>query len=104
MIPRYTHPEMGRIVLEKWKFEPVVCEAIGRQNDYERSSKRAADITDVVIAGVVLAESLLDGGGDLTRCVGVTAFERLGLGHKQLAAILKHTEYRLVSLRETLGC
>ena len=98
------HPGIGRIVLEKWRFEPVVCEAIGRQNDHGRSSKRAADITDVVIASVVLAESLLDGAGDLTRCVGVTAFERLGLGHKQLAATLKHTEYRLNSLRETLGC
>ena len=98
------HPGLGRIVLEKWNFEPVVFEAIGRQNDHRRSSNRAADITDVVIAGVVLAEALLEGSGDLTRCAGVSAFERLGLGRKELAATLKHTEYRLVSLRETLGC
>jgi HD-like signal output (HDOD) protein len=106
------HPQLGRSVLEKWNFEPVVCEAIGRQNDYARSSShsasssasRSADITDVVIAGVVLAESLLDCQGDLTRCGGVTAFERLRLGPKELAATLKHTEYRLLSLRETLGC
>jgi HD-like signal output (HDOD) protein len=98
------HPDLGRIVLEKWKFEPVVCEAIARQNDYGRSSARAADITDVVIASVVLADSLLAGAGDLTRCAGVTAFERLGLGHQELVATLKHTEYRLISLRETLGC
>jgi HD-like signal output (HDOD) protein len=98
------HPDMGRAVLEKWKFEPVVCDAIGRQNDYGRSSTRAADITDVVIASVVLAESLLEGNGDLTRCGGVTAFERLRLGPRELSTVLKHTEYRLVSLRETLGC
>jgi HD-like signal output (HDOD) protein len=98
------HPDMGRAVLEKWKFEPVVCDAIGRQNDYGRSSTRAADITDVVIASVVLAESLLAGNGDLTRCGGVTAFERLRLGPRELSTVLKHTEYRLVSLRETLGC
>jgi HD-like signal output (HDOD) protein len=98
------HPVMGRVVLEKWRFEPVVCEAIGRQNELERTSKRAADITDVVIASVVLAESLLDCNCDLTRCGGVTAFARLGLGPKELTATLKHTEYRLGSLRETLGC
>jgi HD-like signal output (HDOD) protein len=98
------HPGLGRTVLEKWNFEPVVSEAIGRQNDYERSSQRAADITDVVIASVVLAELLLEGNADLTRCARVTAFERLRLGRKELAATLKHTEYRLVSLRETLGC
>jgi HD-like signal output (HDOD) protein len=98
------HPALGRYVLEKWNFEAVVCEAIGLQNDHARWSARAADITDVVIASVVLAESLMDGNGDLTRCAGVTAFERLGLGPKELAATLKHTEYRLLSLRETLGC
>ena len=98
------HPALGRYVLEKWNFETVVCEAIGLQNDHTRWSARAADITDVVIASVVLAESLMDGNGDLTRCAGVTAFERLGLGPKELAATLKHTEYRMVSLRETLGC
>jgi HD-like signal output (HDOD) protein len=98
------HPGLGRYVLEKWNFEAVVCEAIGLQNDHARWSARAADITDVVIASVVLAESLMDGNGDLTRCAGVTAFERLGLGPKELAATLKHTEYRLLSLRETLGC
>ncbi|MGD0504275.1 MAG: HDOD domain-containing protein [Steroidobacteraceae bacterium] len=98
------HPGLGRIVLEKWNFEPVVFDAIGRQHDYRRSSNRAADITDVVIAGVVLAEALLESNGDLTRCAGVTAFERLGLGPRDLSATLKHTEYRLVTLRETLGC
>jgi HD-like signal output (HDOD) protein len=98
------HPALGRYVLEKWNFEAVVCEAIGLQNDHARWSARAADITDVVIASVVLAESLMDGNSDLTRCAGVTAFERLGLGPKELAATLKHTEYRLLSLRETLGC
>jgi HD-like signal output (HDOD) protein len=98
------HPDMGRAVLEKWKFEPVVCDAIGRQNDTVRSSSRAADITDVVIASIVLAESLLEGNGDLTRCGGVTAFERLRLGPRELSTVLKHTEYRLVSLHETLGC
>jgi HD-like signal output (HDOD) protein len=98
------HPGMGRVALEKWRFEPVVCEAIGAQNDLARSSNRAADITDVVIASVVLAESLLDGSCDLTRCGGVTAFERLGLGPTELTAALKHTEYRLGSLRETLAC
>jgi HD-like signal output (HDOD) protein len=99
-----SHPALGRSVLEKWNFEPVVCEAIARQHDYQRSSTRAADITDVVIAGVVLAEALLESNCDLTRCAGVTAFERLGLGPKDLATTLKHTQYRLVSLRETLGC
>lgn len=98
------HPALGRAVLEKWNFEPVVCDAVDRQTDYGRSSNRAADITDVLIASIVLAESLLEGNKDLTRCAGVTAFERLKLGPQELEAVLKHTEFRLDSLRATLGC
>jgi hypothetical protein len=52
----------------------------------------------------VLAECLLEAGGDLTRCAEVTAFERLELGPRELTATLKNAEYRLGSLRATLGC
>ncbi len=97
------HPAFGRGVLEKWAFETVVCEAIARQHDYARTGPRVADITDVVIAGVVLAGCLLEGEGDITRCAGITAFERLGLGAAELKATLKNTQYRLESLRDTLG-
>ena len=98
------HPALGRAVLEKWGFEAVVCEAIARQHDYRRVALRVADITDLVIASVVLAECLLERAGDITRCAGVTAFERLGLGSEELNATLKNTQYRLESLRDTLGC
>jgi HD-like signal output (HDOD) protein len=98
------HPALGRAVLEKWGFETIVCEAIARQHDYGRAALRVADITDVVIASVVLAECLLESDGDIARCAGVTAFERLGLGSQELQATLKNTQYRLDSLRDTLGC
>ena len=98
------HPAMGRAILQKWNFEPVVCEAIARQNDHGRESARAADITDVVIASVLLAEVLLDADEDLSRCAGVSAFNRLGLGGRELAATLKHTRHSLESLRGALGC
>ncbi|HEX4151913.1 MAG TPA: HDOD domain-containing protein [Steroidobacteraceae bacterium] len=98
------HPALGRAVLEKWGFEEILCEAVASQRDYGRVSKRAADITDIVIASVVLAEALLESDGDLARCADVTAFERLGLGPKELEATLMNTQYRLGSLRDTLGC
>jgi len=98
------HPSVGRAVLEKWGFEAVMCEAIGSQNDHERKSKRAPDITDVLIASVALADALLEHKGDLARCSAINAFASLGLGPDDLTAILKHTEHTLGSLRDTLGC
>jgi HD-like signal output (HDOD) protein len=97
------HPALGQGVLTKWGFEAGICEAVGSQNDHQRQSARAADITDVLIAGVLLAEALLDHNGDLGRCEGVTAVDRLGLGPAQLQDVLKHTELSLDSLREALA-
>jgi HD-like signal output (HDOD) protein len=98
------HPSIGRAVLKKWGFEAVMCEAVGRQNDYDHKPKRAADIIDVLIASVVLADALLYRKGDLTRTADVNAFSRLNLRPKDLRAILKHTEHTLGSLRDSLAC
>jgi HD-like signal output (HDOD) protein len=98
------HPSIGRAVLEKWGFEVVMCEAIGGQLNYARKSKRAADITDVLIASVALAEALLEHQSDISRCANINAFAALGLSSRDLTAILKHTEHTLGSLRDSLGC
>jgi HD-like signal output (HDOD) protein len=97
------HPPIGRVVMEKWGFEVVMCEAVGQQHDYQRTSKRRADITDVLIASVLLADALLERQGDLARCAGVSAFAALGFREQDFRAILQHTEHTLESLRETLG-
>jgi hypothetical protein len=81
-----------------------MCEAVGNQNNHQRKSKRAPDITDVLIASIVLADALLERRGDLTRCAGVTAFAALGFQEDELQAVLKHTELTLDSLRSALGC
>ena len=98
------HPAIGRAVLEKWGFEAVMCEAVGSQHEYDRKSKRAADITDVVIASVALADALLERQGDISRCASITAFASLRLSRDDMVAILKHTEHTLDSLRDALGC
>jgi HD-like signal output (HDOD) protein len=98
------HPAIGRAVLEKWGFETVMCDAVGSQNDYDHKSKRAADITDVVIASVALADALLEHQGDLSRCASINAFASLRLVRDDLVAILRHTEHTLGSLRDVLGC
>ena len=98
------HPSIGRAVLDKWGFEAVMCDAVGSQLDYARKSKRAADITDVLIASVALADALLEHQGDVSRCANINAFAALGLSSDDLIAILRHTEHTLGSLRDALGC
>lgn len=96
------HPLLGREVLTKWGFEPVVCAAVASQHDHARESRRAADVTDVLIGSVVLAQALLEQDGDLVCTQGVTAFDRLGLGPAELQAVLTHTRHSLDALRDAL--
>jgi HD-like signal output (HDOD) protein len=96
------HPIIGRAVMQKWGFEPVMCEAVGQQNDYAHKSKRRADITDVLIVSVLLADALIERDGDLARCSGVSSFAKVGLTPLEIEAILRHTEHSLGSLRDAL--
>lgn len=98
------HPIIGRAVMVKWGFEAVMCEAIGNQHNYTRKSRGEPDITDVVVASVLLSEALLERSGDLAKCAGVNAFASLKLTSDDLTAILDHTALSLQSVRDSLGC
>jgi HD-like signal output (HDOD) protein len=98
------HPFIGRAVMAKWGFEAVICEAIGNQRNYTRRSQGKADMTDVLVASVLLAEALLERNGDLDRCTRASAFTALQLTSHDLTAVLKHTALSLQSIRDTLGC
>jgi len=96
------HPQLGHAVLTKWGMEAIVCDAVGNQHNYTRHVAHSFDMTDVVIAGVALTESLLDFNGELVLCGGISAFERIDLDEDQLRSIIKHTEHSLEALRAEL--
>ncbi len=96
------HPELGRAVLESWGFEQIMCDAVGHQNRYERTPHPNADITDVVIVSVALAEVLLERAGDRTLLSGINALQSLKLSEQDINLILTHTEHNLSALREVL--
>jgi HD-like signal output (HDOD) protein len=98
------HPSIGKAVLDNWGFAETISDAVGSQSDYERKSKRAPDLTDVLIVGVILAAELRDRKCDLSRFVGVNAFSNLGLTEKDCIAILRHAHYQRGSLHDALGC
>ncbi len=95
------HPTLGLAVLRKWGFEDIVSNAVAWQHDYQRQSRHAADIVDVLIASVVMAEVVLF-DDDLARTSEVTAFARLKLNTADLHAILNHTRHSLRSLQDAL--
>lgn len=98
------HPSLGQGVLEAWGFDPIVCAAVGAQNDYDHRSTRGADLTDLLVVAVVLAEVMLERGGELGDCLAIRSFATLRIGEEDALALLWHTEHALGALKDTLGC
>ncbi|MEP6885386.1 MAG: HDOD domain-containing protein [Gammaproteobacteria bacterium] len=98
------HPAIGKAVLENWGFAEDMSEAVGLQADYDHTGKLKADLTDIVIVSVVLAEVLRHPGPRTVDMAGICSFHRLGLTTQDCNDVLKHAEYQLGSLHAVLGC
>jgi len=98
------HAAIGRAVLENWGFAEDVSEAVGNQTNYQHKSKFQADLSDVLIVSVVLAEVLNNTVIRTVAMDGIEAFQSVGLNAQDCAEILTHADYQLGSLHDTLGC
>jgi HD-like signal output (HDOD) protein len=98
------HAAIGKAVLENWGFAEEICVAVGDQTDYQHNSKFGADLSDVLIVSVVLAEVLKDTVIRTVAMDGIYAFQSIGLNSQDCADILTHADYQLGSLHEVLGC
>jgi HD-like signal output (HDOD) protein len=98
------HPAIGKAVLENWGFDAEICEALGDQSDYEHGGKTEADLTDILVASIVLARVLREPGPRSVTMDGINSFVRLHMTSQECAEILRHAEHQLGSLHAALGC
>jgi HD-like signal output (HDOD) protein len=98
------HPSIGKAVLEKWQMGKAIAEAVGEQSNCERIVEGDADLTDVLIVGIVLAEAR--GRAPLGRfqLESILSFSRIGLSPQDCHDALNQAEYELDELQGALGC
>jgi HD-like signal output (HDOD) protein len=94
---------IGKSVLENWGFAQEMADAVGDQRDFSRKRK-TADLTDVLVASIVLGEALRQDAPRIVDLDSATSLSTIGLRQEDCAAILTHAEYQLGSLHESLGC
>lgn len=99
----HRHPIIGKAVLENWGFSRTMFDAVALQGDYDPGTGDAADLADVLIAGVTLAPALLGPETRLASMEGIPSFGRLGMTVEDCAAMVTHVEYQLGALHEALG-
>jgi hypothetical protein len=90
--------------LENWEVGETLAEAVGEQDDHSRESKRAADLSDVLIVSIVLGAALARPAPRVIEMQEVSAFAHIGMTAEDCAATLLHAEYQIGSLQEALGC
>lgn len=97
------HPQIGRSILEHWKFPETIVEAIGEQNSWDRSRGRSGGLHDVLVCSIALVpcvwyrEMLDDTIG------AVPAFQRLGLDATRCRQFLTDTALQIKQLRDALA-
>lgn len=98
------HPSIGKAVLENWRVSEAMAESVGEQSNYERAPNREANLTDVLIVSIALAESLEQAPFELSRMADIVSFRNIGLTQEDCKTTLRHAEYQLASLHDALGC
>ena len=98
------HASIGKSVLESWGFPGEIAEAVAGQADYERRSKNGADLTDVTMISILLADHLGRAGQEFNVPEDIDSFKSVGLSKDDCTAVLTHAEYQLGSLHDALGC
>jgi HD-like signal output (HDOD) protein len=98
------HPAIGKAVLENWSFAEEISEAIGDQLDRDRRRKHDADLSDILVVSIVLAEHMKEPAPRTIAVDGLAAFATIGLSAQDCGNILEHAEYHLGSLQDALGC
>jgi HD-like signal output (HDOD) protein len=98
------HPAIGKAVLQNWGFDDHMCEALGDQDDHDRSGKNESDLTDILVVAVALARVLREPGPRSVETDRINSFARLRLTAQTCAEILRHAEHQLGSLHAALGC
>jgi len=78
------HPSIGKAVLENWGFEGDMAEAIGGQCEIERDRRRGreVDLSDVLIAGLMLGKFMETPAPRKIEVQGVPALLQSGCPHR----------------------
>lgn len=98
------HAGIGKAVLENWGFAEPMADAVGDQGDLERKWHHEAELTDILIVGLVIAEALSLPAPRSVVTEGIPAFQSVGLNQIECAAAMKIAEAQLASLQQALGC
>ena len=96
------HLSIAAALLENWSMADEIVQAVQESENYERDVRGPVTLTDVLIAGTLLAD--LDDGEDLRQRLGkARPLQRLQLAPLACETLLEESAQEIAALREALG-
>jgi HD-like signal output (HDOD) protein len=94
------HPAIARAVLQNWRMDEQVCEAVGAQADLTAIRSGPPNLTDVLIASIRLASRMQT--HDMENMNAGGAFARLGLSPETAASLIDQGREETRALQRAL--
>ncbi len=97
------HADVAKAILENWEMNDELVQAITLQDDVARAHSGPADLTDIVVAGNMMAAYIDHPESLALNMSGVTGFRMLGLDENNCAEALAQCRDEIEALRQALG-
>jgi HD-like signal output (HDOD) protein len=97
------HPSIGKAILENWEFSETMAQAVGDQEELDRTEPETADLSDIIAVAVLMARHGADVAALKAALEDLPAARRLELGEARLAGVLKDSATEVSALSEALG-
>jgi HD-like signal output (HDOD) protein len=97
------HASIGKAVLDSWGFGEALCDAVGEQGDMDRRWRHAANLTDILVASLVLADALQMPEPRTLGTEGINAFLSIGVTPTDCTVILSQADEQIRLIHEALG-
>ena len=97
------HAEIGKAILENWDFAEEMVQAVGNQNDLERTLPEDPDLSDIVAVAILMASFREDPVVLQAALEGLPAVARLRLDTPRLEVVMRDFATEVAALRSALG-
>lgn len=97
------HPSIGKAILENWDFSEDMSQAVGDQENLERTEPEKADLSDVIAVAVLMSSYGEDLPALEAALNGLPASGRLGLNEARTMSLMQESAAEVSALSEALG-
>jgi HD-like signal output (HDOD) protein len=97
------YPGIGTALIENWRLPEDIAKAVGGQLEIERTHEEQADLQDLLIVAVEVAEQMKTNNADDSALAKLPSAAALGLSDSALVRIMLESQAEIEMLQAALG-